>query len=96
MSKSETTFVYNIELASNQPTSFSFDQLYDWVIWQYAQKTEIGLPGAVRPPIADAHWYPALIQPKEKRVQIYGHLDTSCQSPEEASKLISKRLSSSK
>ena len=96
MSKSETTFVYNIELETDQPTSFSFDQLYDWVIWQYAQKTESGLSGAVRPPIADAHWYPALIQPKEKRVQIYGHLDTSCQSPEEAAKLISKRLSSSK
>ncbi len=96
MSKPETTFIYNIELASNQPTSFSFDQLYDWVIWQYAQKTEKGLTGAVRPPIADTQWYPALIQPKEKRVQIYGHLDTSCKSPEEAAKLISERLSSSK
>lgn len=93
MSKPETIVVYNIELASNQPTSFSFDQLYDWVIWQYAQKTETGLSGAVRPPIADAHWFPALIQPKEKRVQIYGHLDTSCKSPEEAAKLISEQLS---
>jgi hypothetical protein len=96
MSKPETIVVYNIELETDQPTSFSFDQLYDWVIWQYAQKTESGLSGAVRPPLADAHWYPAIIQPKEKRVQIYGHLDTSCQSPEEASKLILNQLAISK
>lgn len=84
-----TICVHNIKLDLNQPTTFSFDQLYDWVIWQYARQTEDGLIGAVHPPQADATWYPALIQPKEKRVQVYGHLDTLYNTPEEAAKQVS-------
>jgi len=88
MDKQETTLVHNIQLNTNQPTSLTFTQLYDWVIWQIAEPTETGLTGAVRPPIIDANWYPALIQPKEKRVQIYGHLDTSFNTPEIAAKQV--------
>lgn len=88
MTEQETTCVHNIKLNTNQPTSFTFSQLYDWVVWQFPTQTENGLSGAVHPPIADANWYPALIQPKEKRVQIYGHLNTSYNTPEKAAKQV--------
>lgn len=85
MNEQETTVVHNINLNTNQPTSFTFSQLYDWVIWQFPTQIENGLSGAVRPPIADATWYPALIQPKEKCVSVYAHVNTPFNSPEEAS-----------
>jgi len=88
MTERETTFVHNINLDSNQPTPLTFSQLYDWVIWQFPAQTEDGLSGAVRPPIADATWWPALILPKEKRVQIFGHLNTSFNTPEKAAKQV--------
>ena len=88
MNEQETTGVHNIKLNINQPTDLSFNQLYDWVIWQFPTQTEDGLSGAVRPPIVDATWYPALIQPKEKRVQIYGHLNTLFNTPEKAAKQV--------
>ena len=90
MSKQQSNLVDIIELDLTQPTSLSFEQLYDWVIWQYCQQTADGLPGAVRPPIPGASWYPAVIQPKEKRVQIYGHLDSFYNTPEKAAAQISK------
>lgn len=86
MSKASSTLVHDIELNPEQPTSCSFEQLSDWVIWQFPQQAEDGLSGAVRPPIPEANWYPALINPKEKRVQIFGHLDTHFDTPEKAAK----------
>ena len=88
MNTQNTTVVHNIKLNSKQPTSLTFNQLYEWVIWQFPEQKEDALSGAVRPPILDATWYPALIYPKEKRVQVYSHLDTSCSTPEEAAKRI--------
>ncbi len=76
MSKQKTTLVHNVELNADQPTSLTFTQLHEWVIWQFSQQKEDGLSGAVRPPILEAHWYPAIIHPKEKRVQVFGHLNT--------------------
>ena len=94
MSKKQATLVHkicvhNIQLDQTQPTTFSFAQLYDWVIWQYPQQIEQGLTGAVRPPLAHENWYPAIIEPKKKRVQVYGHLDTLYNTPEEAAKQVS-------
>ena len=88
MSKQNTTLVYNLELNSDQPTSLTFAQLYEWVIWQFPQQHADGLSGAVRPPLPEANWYPALIYPKEKRAQVYTHLDTSYGTPEEAAERI--------
>lgn len=88
MNEQETTVVHNIKLNINQPTALPFSQLYDWVIWQFPTQAENWLLGAVRPPITDATWYPALIQPKEKRVQIFGHLNTSFNTPEKAAKQV--------
>ncbi|MBE2220126.1 MAG: hypothetical protein IAF02_01215 [Anaerolineae bacterium] len=90
MSKQQSNQVHNIELDPTQPTSLSFEQLYEWVIWQFCKQTASGLSGAVRPPIPGSDWYPAVIHPKEKRVQIYGHLDSSYDTPEKAAAKISK------
>jgi hypothetical protein len=89
MSKQQSKLVDTLELDSTQPTPLSFEQLYDWVIWQYCQQTADGLSGAVRPPIPGASWYPAVIHPKEKRAQIYGHLDSFYDTPEKAAAQIS-------
>lgn len=90
MSKQNTTQIHGIRLQLEQPTSLTFDQLYDWVIWQFSHAQKGALSGAVRPPVSDASWYPALIHPKEKRVQVYGHLDTSYATPEAAAKRLLK------
>ena len=82
--------VHNISLHSEQPTPLTFDELYDWVIWQFPQQKKESLSGAVHPPLSEAGWYPALIYPKEKRVQVYAHLNTLYKTPEEAAKRISK------
>jgi hypothetical protein len=92
MSKQNTIQIHNISIHLEQPTSLTFDELYEWVIWQFPQQKKGGLSGAVRPPLFGASWYPALIHPKEKRIQVYGHLDTSYSTPEEASKRILKEL----
>jgi len=90
MNRPQANQVHNVEIDTTEPTSLSFEQLFDWVIWQYSQETVNGLSGAVRPPIPGASWYPALILPKEKRAQIYGHLDTCYDTPEKAAAQISK------
>lgn len=92
MSKQNTTKIHNISIHLNQPTSLTFNQLYEWVIWQYPQQKNDALSGAVRPPLLESSWYPALIYPKEKRVQVYGHLDTSYKTPEEAAKHVPNDL----
>ncbi len=84
MSSKQTDVVHKIELQKEQPTDLTFTDLREWVIWQYPQQSEDGLSGAVRPSIPKAPWYPARIYPKEKRVQVYAHLDTSFNSPEKA------------
>jgi hypothetical protein len=90
MSNKQTRLIYDIEINCEQPTPLTFSQLSEWVIWQFKQTNLDGLSGAVHPPIPDAHWYPAVILPKEKRVQVFGHLDTLFNTPEEAAKQISK------
>lgn len=80
----KTTGTGGIQLDPDKPTSLTFNQLHHWVIWQMPRKTGEGLSGAVHPTMPDTGWYPAIIKPKEKRVKVYGHLDTKFESPEEA------------
>ncbi len=84
MSSIQANVVHKIELQREQPTELTFADLKEWVIWQFSQQPDDGLSGAVRPPIPEAQWYPARIYPKEKRVQVYGHLDTPFNTPEKA------------
>jgi len=84
MMSEKNTGTDSIQLDPEKPTSLTFSQLHHWVIWQMTRKKGEGLSGAVHPSTPNAGWYPAVIKPKEKRVKVYGHLDTKFQSPEEA------------
>jgi hypothetical protein len=86
----QAKLIDNIEFEQEQPTTLSFKQLYQWVIWQFPHPMQNGLSGAVRPPEADANWVPAVIFPKQKRVQVYAHLDSSHATPEEAAEYIQR------
>ena len=86
---SEETIVANVTLSTQHPTKLTFSQLETWVIWQFPRKKDAGMHGAIRPFIANHDWFPAVIYPKEKRVQVYAHLNTLYPSPEEASDSLS-------
>ena len=78
--------VANITLNKNKPTQLTYDDLFDWVIWQFPKIQEGGgLCGAVRLSIPDHQWYPAIIYLKEKKVVVYGHVADQFPSPETAS-----------
>lgn len=84
MAAREKHVVADIVFRTNRPTRLTFAELYTWVIWQFPRQKGTGLCGAVRPPIAEHGWFPALIQSKEKRVQVYAHLDETFSTPEAA------------
>jgi len=86
--QSDETIVANVALSNHHASRLTFHDLETWVIWQFPRKKDSGLVGAVRPSLPEHGWYPAIIYPKEKRVQVYGHLNTLYNSPEEASESI--------
>ena len=83
MSAAETT-IGGIRLRADRPTTASFADLGEWVLWQFPQRERKGYRGAVRPALAGQQWLPAIIQADRGRVQIYGHIDASYPSPETA------------
>ena len=86
--QADQTIVANVALSTKKPTQLTFKQLETWVIWQFPRKNGGGLCGAIRPSLAKHGWYPAVIFPKEKRVQVYAHLDAQYDSPEAASECL--------
>jgi hypothetical protein len=76
--------VASVAIRTDRPTQLSFSQLYNWVIWQFPRLKGAGLCGAVRPPIANHGWYPALIRQQDKRVIVHGHLDREFTTPSDA------------
>lgn len=88
----QTQLIENIPFHTNQPTEVTFHQLFRWVIWQLPRRKLNGLMGAVHPPIGGYGWLPALILFKEKRVQVYAHLNTPFASPEEAIEFLGSAL----
>ena len=73
-----------LELRLDGPTELSLAELYAWVVWQFPRPKRSGLCGAVRPPIANHPWIPALISRRDDRVSVYGHLDESFSTPTDA------------
>lgn len=69
---------------TDRPTEVTLRDLYTWVIWQFPRPKGTGLCGAVRPPIANHTWFPALIRSRDGRVLIYGHIDQDFARPQEA------------
>ncbi len=76
--------VATVSLNNGRSTSVSFKKLHTWVIWQFPRPKDSGLCGAVHPPIADHGWFPAVINPKEQKVQILGHTGEPFATPEAA------------
>ena len=76
--------IAGVKLRSDRPTTLSYHQLYQWVIWQFPRPSRKGFCGAVRPPIAEHEWIPAVILADKERVRVYAHLDQTFPSPETA------------
>jgi hypothetical protein len=82
--------VADVKLRLSKPTRLAFEDLYTWTIWQFPRRKTGGLMGAVRPPIAEHGWYPAIIQTKEKQALVHAHLDQVFDSPEDAVEHLNK------
>ena len=76
--------VAGVKLRSDRPTTLTYGQLFHWVIWQYPRPLKKGFCGAVRPPIAEHEWIPAVIQADKERVQVYAHVGETFSTPETA------------
>ena len=81
---SKKKIVAGIELHPDRPTIVTFQQLFQWVIWQFPIRRQKGFCGAVRPPEAGQEWIPAIIQSDNKRVQVYAHVGETFPTPETA------------
>lgn len=77
-------FVASINLREDRPTDLSFADLHTWVIWQFPRLKGAGMCGAVRPPLPNHTWYPALIKQHEKRVLVHGHVPKEFPTPKAA------------
>ena len=88
----KTKKVDTIIIKLDQPTDLSFTDLHTWVIWQYPRQAGKGLCGAVRPPLPEHGWLPAIIRLKEKHVQIHGHIDQHFDTPAAAADWIAESL----
>lgn len=73
-----------LTLATDTPTRLTREELDKWVIWQFPHPHADGFRGAVHPPVAGHGWYPALIRPKAKDIQLFGNIPNPFSSPEEA------------
>ena len=76
--------IAGVKLRSDRPTTLTYHQLYQWVIWQFPRSSKKGFCGAVRPPIAEHEWIPAVILVDKERVRVYAHLNQTFPSPETA------------
>jgi hypothetical protein len=81
---SKKRIVAGIELHPDRPTTLTYHQLFQWVIWQFPIRRQKGFCGAVRPPEAEQEWIPAIIQSDNKRVQVYAHVGETFPTPETA------------
>jgi hypothetical protein len=84
MSQEEYSNVAGIKLRTDKPTNVALHRLFGWVIWQFPLPQKKGYKGAVRPPIGDLAWIPAIIRTDKKLVKIYGNLDKRYATPEKA------------
>ncbi len=76
--------VDSIMIRTDRPTELTLSDLYTWVIWQFPRPKGDGFCGAVKPPIANHSWFPALIRSRASRVLVYGHIDKEFTHPQDA------------
>lgn len=84
MSSEDREIIAGIRLRKDKPTNVTMDKLYGWVIWQFPNPQKGGYQGAVRPPLVDHEWIPAVIQADNKRVRVYGNAGMTFPTPEDA------------
>ncbi len=82
--KQKKRIVADIPIKTDRPTELTFADLYTWVIWQYPRRKGTGLCGAVRPPLANHSWFPALIKHHDQRVEVHGHMEREFSTPYDA------------
>lgn len=81
-----------LKIHLKKPTTLTFTDLKDWVIWQFPRKIGKGLCGAVCSPEPDQGWYPAVIHLKDKVVEVHGHLEDQFESPNDAADWVAESL----
>ncbi|MDX1414121.1 MAG: hypothetical protein R3293_08010 [Candidatus Promineifilaceae bacterium] len=74
--------IAGIKLRTDRPTRLTFQELFQWVIWQFPRPEKSGLCGAVRPPLPDHDWIPAIIQVGKKCVFVHAHAGETFPTPE--------------
>lgn len=72
------------ELQNDKPTLVSFDDVHDWIIWQFPRLKRGWLCGAVHPPSQEYGWLPAAVHPEKEQLRIHAHAATPFTSPEAA------------
>lgn len=76
--------IASIAFQAHKPTQVSAVDLFQWVIWQFPTLKEGGFCAAVHPPLPDHTWYPAIVRNEGQQIQVFAHLNTHFNSPEEA------------
>jgi hypothetical protein len=84
MDDKPSKLVAGVKLRLDKPTNVAMRSLYGWVIWQFPVPQKKGFQAAVRPPLADHAWLPAIVRADKNRVKIYGHIDEQYASPDAA------------
>ena len=72
------------ELRDDKPTVVSFNDVCDWVIWQFPRLRRGWLCGAIHPPAQEYGWLPAAVHPEKEQVRIHAHAVAPFTSPEAA------------
>jgi hypothetical protein len=73
-----------VELHNDKPTELRFDDLGEWVLWQFPRLRGGWLCGAAHPADPEFGWIPARIQPHRRRVLLYANGVAPLTTPEEA------------
>lgn len=93
MDNGDVHTVSGIDLSLSEPTTLSFKDLQEWVIWQFPRQAAKAHYAAVKPSVPGHGWYPATVDKSRKQVTVYANIDAALDSPEAASKKLDKLLS---
>jgi hypothetical protein len=88
---SQTRKIDTVAVAGDRPTELTFDQLHTWVIWQFPRRKGAGFCGAVRPPLPEHGWLPAVIRAADRRALVHAHLAERFETPEAAAEWLQQQ-----
>ena len=96
MSNQEKYNVAGIALRTDKHTNIALHRLYGWVIWQFPRLRNNGYLAAIRPPLVDQEWIPAIIRADRNQVKVYGNAGKKYATPEEAVEFFQENKKGSK